>query len=252
MRKLCTMLALGLLIALTPQIPAQAQFLKKLKKKAEDALLGNDKKEEEKKTKTSTPSSSGQSTQVQGKKLTPPDVNTHLNNASAAMKTTNPNRYSTTRFELKQAIMGIELEIGHDILNSMPKTVNGLNYVEANDEVVSTGIGFVGFGVSRYYGDNDKNMKAGIVNNAAMLSSYNMLLSSSAGTSNQGDHKVVMVQGNRSVLEFNGQSTYKLVVPFGQSSFFYGEFYNYADENEVMSSVSNFDIATYQKLLDEK
>lgn len=248
-----TALLLGLTLLLVAQIPTQAQILNKLKKKAEEKLLGKDKEEENKQNNPSTPNNPSNSGTVQGKKLVPPNVNNHLDNASAAIKTTNPNRYSTTRFELKQAIMGIELEIGHEILKSMPTSVNGLNYQPDNDEVASTGIGFAGFGVSRFYENNNKSLKAGILNNAAMIVSYNALLGSSVGyNSNQSGHKVVTVQGNRSVLEFDGSNTYKLVVPFGQSSFFYGEFENFSDENEVLNAVNNFKISDYMTLLDEK
>ncbi|MDX2305192.1 MAG: hypothetical protein NW226_20445 [Microscillaceae bacterium] len=71
MIKRCTTLILGLTLFLVAQIPTQAQILNKLKKKAEEKLLGKDKEEENKQNNPFGLNNTSNSGSVQGKKLIP-------------------------------------------------------------------------------------------------------------------------------------------------------------------------------------
>lgn len=214
-------------------------------KNAAKSILEDDKKEEKKKENSSN---TNDSNSVRGKKLTPPKVEEHLENASSALGS---ERWSEARFEVKEAMHGVEIELGYKILEEMPKSVKGLSYNADDDGVVSTGIGFVGMVVSRYYGDDGKRITATIGNNSALGASYGLLLNSGYST-NDGSQKNVTVQGNRGTMTFDGYNTYSLGVPFGQSSAFVLECEECTGEEDVMSAIDAFDISAFEKMLKDE
>ena len=60
-------------------------------------------------------------------------------------------QYSAVRFELRQAMLWVELEIGYKVLEMLPETVDGIAFNPEEDQVVSSGIGFVGLVINRDY-----------------------------------------------------------------------------------------------------
>lgn len=247
MNKILSALAIITILSFGAQHSAYSQFkgLKKLKNAAK-SILEDDKKDEKKKKDAgnSTTGSSG----VRGKKLTPPSVNEHLDNATYAL---NGEKWAEARYEVKEAMHGVEIELGYKILEAMPQSVKGMSYNADDDGVVSTGIGFVGMIVSRFYGDNGKQITASIGNNSALGASYGLLINSGY-SSNDGSHKNVTVQGNRATMTFDGNNTYNLGVPFGQSSAFVLECQECTGEEEVMAAVSEFDISAFEKMLKDE
>lgn len=233
---------------------AQAQF-KKLKdkmKKAGKKVLGTDKKEESSNTQTGNNSdgtNTNQGGKVQGKKLAPPDVDENLDNASAALKN---QRYSDMRLAIKQAMRGIEIKQGLEILDNSPKSVAGANYIEAEDQVVSTGIGFAGLMIGRQYEGNNKKIRMQIANNSALLANYNAILTNGNYASSDGEYKTTMVQGFRAAIRFDGDNTYSLGVPLGQSTIFVLDMDNVADEAEVKSIAGNFNLQQIKDILGEQ
>ncbi len=230
---------------------AEAQIWKKIKKKGKE-MIDNSVKKEETKTTIGTPgnpSNTDNNSSVQGKKLTPPDVNQHINGAETAWQS---NQYSNARYEIKQALLGIEIELGYKILDAMPKSVDGINFKEEQDQVVSTGIGFVGLAVGREYPSDNKTIEAGVYNNSGMLASYNVILTSPNYTSNDGSSKSIMVQGNRAVIRFDGDNGYEIGVPLGQSSVFILKADGYGDENQVTALTNSFDLAKIKSYLGEQ
>ena len=249
MKKIFTILAI-IISSFGIQNISQAQFggLKKLKKAAK-SILEDEKKEEKKKNSGATGTeNSGHSSSVRGNKLTPPSVDEHLTNAISAL---NSEKWSDARFEVKEAMHGVEIELGYKMLEEMPKSVNGLSYNADDDGVISTGIGFVGMVVSRFYGDNGKQITASIGNNSALGASYGLLLNSGYST-NDGSHKNVTVQGNRGTMTFDGYNTYNLGVPFGQSSAFVLECEQCTGEEDVMAAINEFDISAFEKMLKDE
>jgi hypothetical protein len=71
-------------------------------------------------------------------------------------------------------------------------------------------------------------------------------------TSGDDNHKIVTIDGQRAVLEYDEYSGYKLSVPFGQSSILVTEGINYADENEMMNSSKEINIENIKKELGEQ
>ena len=110
-----------------------AQILKKLKEKAEKKVLGTP--EETKKTEdnSSTGNNQNQNQNNSGgptnkgggglKNTPPPDVNQQIADAEQAHTAGN---YSDARYSIQQALMGVEIQIGRQVLKSLPPTVANL------------------------------------------------------------------------------------------------------------------------------
>jgi hypothetical protein len=188
---------------------------------------------------------------------TPPDVKQNLADAETAHKA---GSYGEARYNVQQAMLGVELEIGQKVLKSLPEAVNGLKKDETRDQVTSTGWGWAGLTIAREYkgNENDENqkyLKTTIANNAAWMSSVNMYLANGGyaqQTNGQQNWKQTKVKGYRAVIEFNEGSGYKLSVPLGQTSLIVWEATNYATEKEMMDTANEFDIDGIKKMLGEK
>ena len=261
----------------------QAQFLNKLKQKAESKLENAvDKKVDQKLDQTlgtggnqnqgnsnngnsngtggNNSSSGGNNTggglsQNQGGGLitTPPDVKSNLTDAESAYKA---GKYGDSRYSLQQAMLGVELEIGKKILKSMPESISGLNKDANSDQVTSTGFGWAGLTIQRKFTNNNgKDLEVTVANNAAWMSALNMYMNAGGyaqQTGGQQNWKQVKVKGNRAIIEFSQGSGYKLSVPIGQSSLIVYEAVNFANENEVMTAANAIDIDGIKKMLGEQ
>ncbi len=183
--------------------------------------------------------------------MTPPDVKENMLDAESAYKSGN---YSDARHALKQAMLGIEMEIGNKVLASLPETVTGLKKVPDADQVTSMGYGWVGLTIQREYENGNKQLTVTIANNAAWMSAVNMYLSNAnyASTGNQQNWKQTKVKGHRGVIEYSDDSGYKLSVPIGQSSLIVWEGINFASEQEMMSAANAFDLDGIKNKLGEK
>jgi hypothetical protein len=234
-------------------------ILNKIKNKMEDKVV--DEVFKEKKADESNPGapsgsespsdrSGTRNTRGGGLVVTPPNVNENIDAASSAFKT---RKYSDSRYAIRQAILGIEMEIGKGVLESLPESVNGLNKNGQSDRVTSSGIGFVGMTIERVYAKGDQELKLMIANNSAMLSAVSMYMSTGMyGTSTDQNYKQTQFQGHRGVIEFDEYSGYKLSVPFGQSSLFILEGVNFENEQQIMAAAEKFDITKIKKQLGEQ
>jgi len=259
MKKILTIVSLGLLCASIGVQHVHAQsFIKKIKKKAEDAAI--EKMFEDEKQTNDQPSktvySSGNehspsNTRGGGLSASSPDVMSNIDKAESSF---NKKEYSDARFAVRQAILGIEMEIGGNVLQSLPESISGLPVVESEDQVTSSGIGFVGLIIQRVYRDGDREMRITIANDAAMISAANMYLASGAYATSSQDQNVKQTtfKDHRAVIEYDENSGYQLSVPFGQSSIlvFYG--INYKNEDEFMTASEEVDIENMKTQLGEK
>jgi hypothetical protein len=239
----------------TGQQTAAQSFLKKLKERAEDEII-DDVFGEKKKSGTAgyepTRSSDGASnTRGGGLTHTAPDVAENISTAGSAFKA---GSYTESRYAVRQAILGIEMEIGQNILEGLPETVNGLRTVPEHDNVSSMSIGFVGLLIERVYRTNDQQLKVTVGNDAAMLSAANLYLTSGtyASTAEENNHKQVKFKDHRAVLAYDDDSGYTLSVPFGQSSIFVAEGVNFENEQEIMAAADEFDIDKIKQELGEQ
>ena len=203
-------------------------------------------------SETEYPSGTGSSgsSGSQRKKMTPPDVNKSIADAETAFKSKD---WEDTRYNIQQALMGIELEIGYEILASLPKELDGLAFTEDEDKVQSSGWGFQGFLVERQYeNDKDKSMDVSIINNAAMISGMNMMLSNPGYMNSSDNQKAVKVGSYRALLTAEDNGGFTLGVPLGQSSMVNMEFTEYQDENEVIAAAQKLDLEGIKTMLGEQ
>ncbi len=239
------------ILFISVQHSANAQFGglgKKLKQAAEKAVEKEIFGEEEVPDTPDVPGSKPENnnpSSVKGKKLTPPDINLLINDANSAY---NNDKYSDARYHVKEAIKGVELEIGYKILEEMPTSAAGLNYQKENDGVVSYGLGFAGLIITRTFEGSGQNVSATVGNNSALSASYGYLINSGYAA-NDGNSKPVSIQGYRGNMQFDGNNTYTVALPFAQSSVFVLECSGFSDENEVESAVADFDIQAFEDLL---
>ncbi len=272
---------LPLLLAMGMLAPASTNaqgFLNKIKQKANDAaekaldkktdeLLNGKKKGEENTTNTpnantssntgvgmNTGTSAGSPRNKGGAGLvtTPPDVKENLTSAEASFKAAN---YGEARYSLQQAILGVEMEIGQELLKSLPETVASLPKQADKDQVTSSGWGWAGLTIHREYLKDDKQLSMTIANNALMMNAINLYLNNSAYAQTTGGNqkwKQTKLKGNKAVIEYDESSGYKLSVPLGQSSMIMFEGINFANEQDLMAAANQFDIDLIKKTLGEK
>jgi hypothetical protein len=250
-------------------IPAQAQLMKKLKDKANAAAERVlDKKIDEKAEEISGTSSSGgggnsgsSSTSSKsnprnkggaGLISTPPDVKENLSQAETSFS---GGKYSEARYAVQQAMLGVELQIGQNILKSLPQAIGDLKYNAAEDQVTSTGWGWAGLTIYREYGKDDKQLRFSVANNAVWMQAINLYFSNGGyaqSTGGQQNWKQTKIKGLRAVIEYSEGSGYKLSAPLGQTSLLIYEGVNFANEQEFMKAAEQIDVDKIKKQLGEK
>lgn len=270
MQHLKHLLCCSLLLCLFSAASAQGGLLKKMKDKATavadkaaDKII--DKKTDEIAYGTdgkpvnntgSTGNSSGKSKMNNkggaGLVTTPPNVEDNLSSAEASFKTGN---YGEARYAVQQAMLGVEMEIGQQLLKSLPEVVAALKWDAAADQVTSTGWGWVGLTIYREYEQGDKQLTVTIANNAGWMQAVNLYLNNAGyaqSTGGEQNWKQVKVKGYRAVIEYNDNSGYKLSIPMGQTSLLVLEGVNFANEQDLMTAVNTFDMDSIKKHLGEK
>ena len=158
----------------------QGSLIRKLKEKAENKAVEEVFGTEQQQGSYGGSNDANRPSNTKGAGLTTeaPDVLASIDQADAAFGN---KKYSDARFGLRQAILGIEMEIGEKILEGFPETINGLPAVKEEDNVASTGIGFVGLFIERTYRQDDKQFKVTVGNDGALLSAAGIYLSSAGG-----------------------------------------------------------------------
>jgi hypothetical protein len=72
-------------------------------------------------------------------------------------------------------MLGVEMEIGHKILKSMPQQIIGLESDASADKVASTGWGWNGLTIQRAYVDNnEKELMVTVANNAVWMAAVSL------------------------------------------------------------------------------
>ena len=262
MKKNCILISLLLALLFPAGQDAFSQgILKKMKQVAKETvketvredILGDEKNEDQgnevnSNSGESSSSSSMSNTRGGGLTTTPPDV---MENIASAETAYSNDKYTDARYAVRQAVLGIEMEIGHRILDDLPESVQGINMIPEEDKVQSMSIGFTGLTIERVYRSDDQQLSVTIGNDAIMLSAVNMYLSTGAYDT-QENQKVLTYKGYRGILEYDDSSGYTLSVPFGQSSIFVLNGINFASEDEIMSAADEFDIDKIKTALGEQ
>lgn len=254
------------LLSYTGSLNAQSKLLQRAKEKLQqkgnetvDGLFNKD-KDKNSNSGGSNPTNNGSSNgsnsgyssgnnNSERRNMTPPDVNKNIGEAKSSFASQD---YSSARFAIQQAIIGIEYELGQEILKAMPGNIGGVPEKADSDEIYSTGVGFVGLSISKEYDNGrSKYAKAQIVNNSIMLSSYNVVLSNAAYSSGNDDYRVTRIGDYRAVLEYTSNGI-NVAIPFGQSSLFLLELDNVNEDSEAEEMARQFDIAKFKEILGEQ
>ncbi|CAN5756963.1 hypothetical protein BH10BAC2_BH10BAC2_07610 [soil metagenome] len=254
-RPILLMLALAAACAYNP---CQAQLLKKLKDKVNKAVNP---------TTTTTTDNSGttDNTPVDAsgkpvnkgggglKNTPPPDVNQKIGDAEQAHATAN---YSDARYSIQQALIGVEIQLGRELLKSLPDPVVGLPKDTTQDKVMSTQWGWNNMTMQRIYTDKkDKQLTVTIGNNALYSGMANLYFNNAymvQADAKDQNVKQVKVKGNKAIIQYEDSKGYTLMVPLGQSGLIVWECINFADETEVMNAANTFDIDGIKKMLGEQ
>ncbi len=275
MQQLKTLLCCGMMLCLFSAASAQGGLLKKIKDKTANAVDRAADKMIDKKTDeiiygpdgkpvnnnggpgsaSGGPSSGGKNKMGNkggaGLVTTPPNVNENLASAETSFKSGN---YGEARYAVQQAMLGVEMEIGQQILKNLPETVAGLKKDEKSDQVTSTGWGWVGLTIQREYEEGDKQMTVTIANNSGWMQAINLYFNNAGYAQTTGGEqawKQTKVKGYRAVIEYDDNSGYKLSIPLGQTSLIILEGVNFATEQDMMNAANTFDIDGIKKSLGE-
>lgn len=248
-------LTIALVFALFALVPAKAQLLKKLKEKVNQAtdqiIPGNNSGTGN--TGSTSGNSSGKPQNKTGAGLisTPPDIESNLTSSETAFKA---NKYSESRFALQQAILGVELRIGQEILKLMPDEVNGLPKVPEKDKVASSGWGWNGLMINREYQKGDKYLGVAVQDFSYLGPMWGMYFNGGMTQQENNEQKMknIMVKGNKGVISYDANKGYTVVVMLTQGSALAWEGVNYASEQEMLDAVNKFDIDKIKGLLGEK
>lgn len=236
MKKITIVTALlAVFMMIQNSISAQG-FLKKLKDKASDvANRAVDKKIDkavgidnstENTTSADQSSSSSSSSGRMGrpsnkvgeglKNTTPPDVTQQITDAETAQASGN---LSEARYSIQQALLGIELQLGKEILKNLPPAVGDLAKDTLEDRVTSTQWGWANLMIQRIYRKDDKQLSI-LVGNNSMYSGFMDILFAGNYTQSNGEtqnFKQIKVKGNKAVIKFGEREGYTVLVQLGQA-----------------------------------
>lgn len=238
-------------------VQAQGSLIRKAKDRVENKIVdkifndSDESKETETEVKDSEASEPTRNRKGSGLSQDVPDVNQYIADADAAYS---KKSYSEAKAAVRQAIWGVELEIGQNILKSLPETVDGLKYVPEEDRVTSTGVGFVGFVIERVYqGKDDMELRVSIGNDAALLGLAGMyMVGGMYQTTDETNQKQIRFKEHRATISYDDYEGYSLGVPFGQSSVFLVKGANFETETQFMTAANHFDLDRIKKELGEQ
>ncbi|WP_018616804.1 hypothetical protein [Segetibacter koreensis] len=185
------------------------------------------------------------------KNTTPPDVIQQISEAETAQSAGN---LSDARYSIQQALLGIELQMGKEVLKSLPSTVAGLPKDTTEDRVTSTQWGWANLTIQRIYRQDDKQLTVLVGNNSAYAGFVNIFFAGNYTQSN-GDtqnFKQIKVKGNKAVIRFDQNEGYTVLVQLGQNGMITFEGVNFATEQDMMTAINTFDIDGIKKMLGEK
>ncbi|HHN48010.1 MAG TPA: hypothetical protein ENN08_03630 [Bacteroidales bacterium] len=251
----------------TATVHAQGRLIRKIQEKAEDKVIEEIFKDEDKDSETETSPDTqidpdgreyessremGPNRRGGGLTQTPPDVYKNITEAETSF---NAAKYAEAKSAVRQALWGVELEIGQNILKSLPESVEGMKYAAGQDRVTSSGIGFVGLVIQRVYeGKSDMELRTSIGNDAALLGLAGMYMAGGMymHSTDDADQKSIRFQGHNATIRYDDYDGYTLGVPFGQSSMLVLNGKNFDSENDFMAAANNFDVEKIKKELGEQ
>ena len=245
-------LTLVLFLSGIGELYSQGRLLRRLQqeaeKKAVEEIFGTKEEEKTESGREAEPRRSGRNTRGGGLSQEAPDVNRSITEAGRNFATSD---YTATKAALRDAIWGVELEIGENVLASLPESISGLKAEPGSDQVTSTGIGFVGLLIERAYSASDQELVVTIGNDAALLgvASYFVAGDMVRQTGDQTNQKQIRFQEHRALVEYDDYSGYTLTAPFGQSSILVLKGVNFQSEQDFMAAANQIDLSLIKQKL---
>lgn len=262
MRKIILIFLLFFFASGTSMVYSQGRFIRKIQEKAEDKAVEkifkeknpkqNDESQMDEKPEYEESSPAARQRKSGGLTQTAPDVVQNIADAEAAYK---GQRYTESKASVRQALWGVELEIGQKILKSLPESVEGLKAVKEEDRVTSSGIGFVGLIIERVFrGKDEMELRSSVGNDAALLGLAGAYMAGGmyVNTTDETNQKTIRFKEHKAMIQYDDSEGYTLSVPFGQSSVFVITGVNFDSESHFMTAADNFDIETIRKELGEQ
>lgn len=252
----------GLLKKAKEKVNAGSKILRDIK--GNGAEEGNEDVEEDQQDyPDDSQQANGRPTNKKGKKLstTTIDVAQEIANAQASLGSKD---YGKTRNSIQQAMLGIEVAMAYNILETLPENVLSLNADKTTDNVEASGAGYSGLTVTRdYYGEEseaDENgdtyqqyLQFSLINSSVFTAGITAYIANPTYSSDQqGDKKVVQYKGINSLLAYDEYSGYTLSIPLGDNTLVQFTAVNFDDENEVLKVANVFDTDKMKSYLGEK
>ena len=225
------------------EVSAQGRLLRRLQeeveKKAEEEIFkgrepSTNPNEEQQSNRQGTSNTRGG-----GLEAETPDVNRAIAEAETALASKD---LKGAKLALKDAIWGVELEMGQKLLEALPEAVVALRVDPSADKVSSSGEELMGLMIERIYiGGDDMELHVNVGYNSALLSMNSM---AAAGMyqqrSDRENLKQVQFQNHRGFIAYDDSSGYSLTVPCGQSSVLMLRGINFETERSFMEAVNQF------------
>lgn len=263
--------SLTLIIFSWGSLPVQThgQLLKKLKEKASQVIENEiDKKigghPNSGNTGNANNTHSGENGQSSGGKMTnkgggglknsaPPDVLAQLSDADKAHQAGN---FSDARYSIQQALVGVEIQLGREILRSLPDKVSDMTKDSSSNVVMSNQWGWNNLTIQTVYNQPPEKQLTITIGNNALYSGLAALYFSNAGyvQANEKDQNVkqTRLKGYKAVIQYDDNKGYTLMIPLGQTSLVVWECVNFKDEDDVMRTAGAFDIDRIKKMMGEQ
>jgi len=140
----------------------------------------------------------------------------------------------------------VEVEIGYEILNSLPENVQSLDFNDEYDQVYSSGYGFMGLDIKRSYFSSDKEAEVSILSSGLLASPLMM-----SGGYSEGQ-KPIRLKGNEGRIEAKEDGSFFIGVKIGQETIFTLDLMNFKDEDEAMAFAETFDLDAVKSKLGEQ
>jgi hypothetical protein len=245
---------LFVLALFTAHAHAQGSLIRRVQDRTEQKIVKEvfgDQEKQQQNQNNNEPANQAQNRRGGGLSQNVPDVLENIKQANDSYTAAN---YIQAKTAARNALWGIELEIGKKVLQTLPPSVEGLACNQSDDRVTSTGIGFAGLVIERIYnGREDMQLKATIGNDAALLGLAGFyMMGETYQTSDQQNHKQIQYKGQRATIKYDEYEGYTLGVPFGQSSVFVINGVNFSNETQFMTAANTFDLDKIKKELGEQ
>lgn len=162
-------------------------------------------------------------------------------NLSDAKASYSSGKLADAHFSLEQAIQEIDMIVGKEILEMLPKDFNDQD-AKLKEDQVAANVGFVGATVHREYGDSGTQVE--IISNSPLIATLNSFLNMPmlGGMMRNSTTKVVKINGYKARLEKDGEnedgsSNYTLQIPMKSALITVTA--KKMEENKILSFASN-------------